>query len=216
LTGSEKEIADIKAGLGSEKEIAANEIGSEKDAKQVFHFDLPLKQPTEAQGLVGHWKLQGDCKDYSGKGNHGTGRNVTFGGGVSATAQGAVVLNGRDSLIEVPDAESLQVGTGDFSLSAWVKPEGTMSTVFGDIVSKFDAQRRRGLNFHLAGSSSGYQSMCDARHVHFGLDDGHLGPWEDCGKPWPSNNLITCFVVFEGELYCGIADAGDPQWGNRE
>jgi hypothetical protein len=166
--------------------------------------------PTEPEGLVGHWKLQGDCKDYSGKGNHGTGRNVTFGEGADGSARGAAVLNGRDSSIEVPDAESLHLGTGDFSLSAWVKPEVPMRGILGDIVSKFDARRRRGINFHMAGSSSGYTSMCDARHVHFGIDDGYLGRWEDCGKPCGSNSLVTCLVVFEGQLYSGIADAKDP------
>jgi hypothetical protein len=163
--------------------------------------------PTEPEGLVGHWKFQGNCKDYSGNGNHGTGRNVTFGEGPDGSARGAAVLNSRDSSIEVPDAESLHLGRGEFSLSVWVKPEVPMRGIFGDIVSKFDAQRRRGINFHIAGSSSGYTSMCDARHVHFGIDDGYLGHWEDCGKPCDSNSLVTCLVVFEGQLYCGIADA---------
>ncbi|MFN0050925.1 MAG: PVC-type heme-binding CxxCH protein, partial [Planctomycetales bacterium] len=85
-----------------------------------------------------------------------------------------------------------------------------MTSVFGDIVSKFDSQRRQGINFHIAGSSSAYNSMSDARYVHFGLDDGYLGEWQDCGKPCASNSLVTCLTEFEGELYCGIADAQDP------
>jgi hypothetical protein len=67
------------------------------------------------------------------------------------------------------------------------------------------------MNLTLAGSSSGYQSMSDTRHVHFGIDDNRLGEWEDCGKPCPSNSLITNLVVFEGSLYAGIADAADPE-----
>jgi hypothetical protein len=51
------------------------------------------------------------------------------------------VLSGRDSLIEAPHAESLCLGTGDFSLGVWVKPEAPLGGVFGDIVSKFDGQR---------------------------------------------------------------------------
>ena len=27
-------------------------------------------------GLVGHWKLQGDCRDYSGNGNDGVNHGV--------------------------------------------------------------------------------------------------------------------------------------------
>jgi hypothetical protein len=111
----------------------------------------------------------------------------------------------------VPSAGSLRPGTGDYSICVWVKPEVPMRSVLGDVLSKFDGKRRRGINFHLAGSSPAYNSMCDTRHVHFGVDDGYLAAWEDCGKPWPGNALVTCMVVFEGNLYCGIADAEDPK-----
>jgi len=168
-------------------------------------------RPDLREGLVGHWKLEGDWKDSSGHGHDGMGRNVDFAVGPHGEPRGAALFNGRDSVIEVADAVPLDLGTGDFSLSVWVKPEVPMRGIFGDIASKFDARRRRGFNFHIAGSSSAYNSMCDARHVHFGIDDGYLGRWEDCGKPCDSNSLITCLVVFEGQLYCGIADAGDPR-----
>ena len=172
---------------------------------------VPTEPAEPASGLVGHWKLQGDCRDSSSNGNHGSGRNVTFGPGPDNATRGAAPFNGRDSWIEVPNAVSLRLGNDDFSFSVWIKPETPMRGVFGDIVSKFDAVRRRGINFHIAGSSSGYTSMCDTRHVHFGIDDGHLGSWEDCGKPCESNSLITGLVVLDGQLYCGIADAREPQ-----
>lgn len=166
-----------------------------------------ISKAADNEALLGHWKLAGDCKDYSGNDNHGVGRNVNF---AERNGSSAAVFNGRDSWVEIPHAESLRLGTNDFSVCAWVKPESPMRSVFGDILSKFDASKRRGLNFHLAGSSSGYQSMSDTRHVHFGIDDEYLGQWEDCGKPCPSNSLITNLVVFEGDLYAGIADAEDP------
>ena len=171
----------------------------------------PQLKPTEPKGLVGHWRLQGDCRDSSGGENHGIGRNVTFGPGPNGSIPQAAVFDGRASLIEVPDAELLRLGKRDFSFAVWVKPESPMQGIFGDIVSKYDPQRRRGINFHIAGSSPGYNSMGDTRHVHFGIDDGYLGSWEDCGKPWADNSLVTCLVVFEGQLYCGIADAQDPK-----
>src|SRR5690606_32758829 len=92
-------------------------------------------------------------------------------------------------------------------LALWVKCETPMTNTLGDLVSKFDPDRRRGLNFHLAGSAPSYNGMSDTRHVHFGIDDGYLGEWDDRGKPWPSNSLISCLVVMDGELYAGIADA---------
>jgi hypothetical protein len=177
-------------------------------------LEEPVSQPHQAgadKTLVGHWPLAGDCKDVSGRGNHGVGRNIALVEGPGGLTKRATMFNGRDSVIEVPDAASLHPGTGDFSICVWVKPEVPMRSVLGDILSKFDGKRRRGINFHLAGSSPAYNSMCDTRHVHFGVDDGYLGRWEDCGKPWPGNALVTCMVVFEGNLYCGIADAEDPK-----
>jgi hypothetical protein len=43
-------------------------------------------------GLVGYWKLKGDCKDYSGKENYGTNHGVNLNTGE---------FNGKDSNIDV-------------------------------------------------------------------------------------------------------------------
>lgn len=32
----------------------------------------------QAEGLVGYWKLDKDCRDYSGKDNHGVNHGVNF------------------------------------------------------------------------------------------------------------------------------------------
>ncbi len=75
-----------------------------------------------------------------------------------------------------------------------------LRNTLGDLVNQFDPIARRGFNLHLAGSSPAYSAMSDTRHVHFGIDDGYLGQWEDCGTPWPSNSLVTCLIVFDGQL----------------
>ncbi|MBM3993494.1 MAG: hypothetical protein FJ303_04995, partial [Planctomycetes bacterium] len=38
----------------------------------------PLAQPKVdfARGLIGYWKLAGDCRDHSGHGHHGTNHGV--------------------------------------------------------------------------------------------------------------------------------------------
>lgn len=152
--------------------------------------------------LVAHWPLVEDTKDAVGH-LDGKPRNIRF-------ANGAAVFNGCDSLIQVADAEELHLGTSDFSIGLWVKSEVPLQNTLGDLFSKFDPVARRGINFHLSGSSSGYSAMCDTRHVHFGIDDGYMGDWKDCGKPCSSNTLITSLTVFDGDLYCGIADAEAP------
>ena len=85
-------------------------------------------------GLVGYWKLQGDCLDHSGHGHHGTNH------GVDLATSG---LNGQSSFIEVPSSPARSFGTADFLFSAWVHTEKELTDVLGDLVTKFDAARRK-------------------------------------------------------------------------
>ena len=161
-----------------------------------------------ALDLIAHWPLEETALDAVGQ-NHGVARHVSFGATADAAGPQAASFNGRDSVIGVPDAKALRLGNRDFTIAAWVRCAMPMRGVFGDVLSKFDSACRCGFNLQIAGSSPGYTSMSDARHVHFGIDDGYVGNWEDCGKPWPSNSLVTALVAMEGELYAGIADADD-------
>src|SRR5262245_57243210 len=165
-----------------------------------------LVRGAEPAKLVAHWPLISDARDAVGA-LHGTTNNVQFGGKDRRAAH----FNGRDSVIRVPDAAPLHLGERDFSLALWVQCETPLSNTLGDLISKFDPERRRGWNFHVAGSAPGYNAMSDARHVHFGIDDGYLSDWDDRGRPWASNSHIPCLIVFNGDLYCGIADADKPQ-----
>jgi len=156
-------------------------------------------------GLVGYWKLRGDCKDYSGKGNDGISHGVDFRSSREAR------FDGRRSCIEVPNAPSLQLGSRSFTVSAWIKCECGTAQVVGDIVGKYDPDLRKGINFHVSASAPGYSSVSDARNVHFGIDNAVEGQWVDCGRPRPENSLISTLIVYKGTLYTGIADALDPQ-----
>ena len=166
-----------------------------------------LVTPTQ---LVARWPLTADARDVIGSA-HGTPENVHFGGGRFGAPTHGAQFNGRDSRIQVPSASAMNLGVGDFSITVWVRCETPLRSTLGDLVSKFDPQTRRGINLHVAGSSPAYCAMSDTRHVHFGIDDGYLGQWTDHGKPSPSNALITTLVAYEGNLYCGIADADKPK-----
>ena len=159
-----------------------------------------------AAKLLAHWPLAQDARDVVGS-LDGELKNIEFGRAADGSKKLAALFNGRDSMIEIPADDDLDLGTRDFSLALWVKCETPLRNTLGDLVNQFDPITRRGFNLHLAGSSPAYSAMSDTRHVHFGIDDGYLGEWEDHGKPWPSNSLITCLITFDGELYCGIADA---------
>ena len=157
---------------------------------------------TEA-GLVGYWKLRGDCRDHSGRGNHGVNHGVDLRTGY---------FNGRDAYIQVPDSKSLELGEGDFTVCAWVFTGGAFSDVIGDVIGKFDPARRRGFTLNIKSSSGGYQSAGDDRQVHFGIDNARLGRWQDCGRPSRTSNYVSnSLTVFQGKLYAAITDARDEK-----
>ncbi|MDP6112190.1 MAG: LamG domain-containing protein [Planctomycetota bacterium] len=164
---------------------------------------------TESQ-LVSHWPLAGDTKDCVGD-HHGQAEALTFTDGPDGKAGGAAEFDGSRSHVRIEDHPELRMGTGDFTITAWVRCQAPMTHVFGDILSKFDPVGRTGLNLHVAGSSPAYSAMSDQRHVHFGIDDGYIGNWEDFGKPEPSSSHVTAIVTWQGELYAGIADAETPE-----
>jgi len=155
---------------------------------------------------IAHWPLSGHANDSVGT-LHGTPHGIRFTTGPSGASDTAAVFSGADSRIEVQDARTLQLGCSDFTLSAWVQCETPMRRAFGDILSKFDSELRCGLNLNVSGGSAAYGSNSDARHVHFGIDDGYLGPWQERGRPGTGNPLVSCLTVFEGNLYAGVSDA---------
>ena len=162
---------------------------------------------------IAHWPLNGDARDSTGK-HSGICHDVTFVDGPSPAA-GAVRMGAGQSRIEVPTAPDLMFGSRDLTVSAWIRCPAVMRGNFGEIIGKFHGPSRCGFTFYVAGSSPGYNAMSDTRHVHFGIDDAYLAPWQDCGKPWASNGLITDLVVYQGSLYVGIADAATPMEAAR-
>lgn len=159
-----------------------------------------------APELIAHWPLGTDARDALGN-HHGVAHKVAFGttAGVSAAS-----FNGLDSRVDVADHPAIRLCNHDFTIAASVRCAKPMTGVFGDILSKFDAEHRCGVNLWIAGSAPGYNAMSDTRHVYFGTDDGYTSDWEDCGRPWPSNPLVPTLTVFKGELYGGLSDAEQP------
>ena len=158
-----------------------------------------MKQPA----LIAHWPLSDNAEDTENR-HHGVAHNIVW-------HDGAARFNGRDSVIEVADAPELQLGSADFSVSAWIKCVQPMRGAFGDVLSKFDATRRCGLNLWVSGGSASYSAQSDARHVHAGIDDGYTGQWQDCGNPGKDNPLVSNLTVYQGALYAGTSDASNPQ-----
>jgi hypothetical protein len=155
-------------------------------------------KPAGSEGLVGYWKLQGDCKDHSGKGNHGINHGVDLKTGE---------FNGRSAYVEVPNSPSLGFGVGDFSISAWVATQNDLEDVRGEIASKYDPARRKGFHLGLDASAAAYNAQGDDRHIHFGIDNAKQSEWLDCGRPLAGCNYFSGLTVFNGDLYAANTDA---------
>jgi hypothetical protein len=156
-----------------------------------------------ARGLVGYWKLRGDCRDSSGLGNQGLNHGVDL---------AASRFDGKSSYLEVPHAPSLGLGAGDFSFSVWVWTEEVLDDVIGDVIDKYDPSRRRGITLSIDAGAGGYSSQSGDRHVHFGIDDARLGDWQDCGRPNPTSNYVSnSLTVYRGNLFAAATDAKEQQ-----
>lgn len=165
-----------------------------------------------SSGLIGYWKLAGDFKDYSGNGNHGCNFGVDFSGkGRDGKTGTAANFNGINSYIEVADNQALNLGSGDFSISVWVYTDKNLRDTLGDIVSKYDPQKRKGFNFIIMNYAGVTSSQSNYRNVLLGIDNGRIDlQWTDCGRP---GNAVMPFAltVYEGGLY-----AGTFEWGANE
>src|SRR6476660_5784192 len=116
-------------------------------------------------GLVGHWKLQGDCRDYSGHGNDGVNHGVELNSGG---------FDGVHAYIEVPASKSFKLGTGDFTICVRVYTEKQLDDIVGDVIDMYDPAARRGITLAINSSAGGFQSQGTDRHVHFGIDNARM------------------------------------------
>ena len=196
--------------LGSPAVICASRQASDGEV-----WSKGVKRVALEKGLVGHWKLDGDCKDYSGNANHG----VNDGAHLAAPGRGgrpgaAARFDGRDDYIEVPSSQSLSLGSSDFSISVWVHTDDDLDDVIGDIVSKFDPESRRGFGLSIMNNAGVTSSQPNYRNVFFGIDNARTAPqWTDCGRP--GNNIFVCaLAVHQGALYAGTFETGEREAGH--
>jgi hypothetical protein len=158
--------------------------------------------------LAGHWKLAADARDSSGNNRHGESRNIKYG------PQGFAEFNGRDSYVEIPNSDALDLGAGEFTVSAWVDIEAEDDDNPGDILSQFDPATRRGVNLGVKTLQGVTVAQSNTRNVEFGIDNARLEPeWADCGRPG-SAVFVFALSVYRGDLYAGTYEAGKEERGH--
>jgi len=91
-------------------------------------------------GLVGHWTFDGadminNVADASGQGNHGSLKGQTATSSVRGKIGQGLEFDGLDDYVNMGDV--LDVGTGDFTASAWIRTSSTTPNQY--IVEKFQS-----------------------------------------------------------------------------
>ena len=94
---------------------------------------VPNYVPTN--GLVGYWPFNGNANDESGNGNNGTVNGATLTTDRFGNANSAYSFDGVNDWIEVSNSPGLTL-TGDVTLSAWVKTNGSNGQNYQTIISK--------------------------------------------------------------------------------
>ena len=138
------------------------------------------------QGLVGHWKLDGNGLDSSGFDHHATIRGTpVLAADRLGGAAGAYSFSGNGSYFEVSDRSAFDLANSDATLSAWVK---TASAAQSWLLSKMDPAKAGGIGigagpaaslssravtyFRLSQADGGYQRIQSVAGVN--LVAGHV------------------------------------------
>ncbi|QDT44431.1 hypothetical protein Pan241w_45400 [Gimesia alba] len=161
----------------------------------------------EEEALIGDWRLQGDARDQSRFQNQGVNRGVILKPGQPAQ------FDGRKAFIEVPDSKSLQLGTGEFSIMMTVNTSADLDDVIGSVLSKYDANTRRGFQLSIKNHAGVTSSQSNDRHLQFGIDNGKIDAnWTDHGQLGEAV-LVYSMAVYDGQLFAGTCVPGEKAAG---
>ncbi|MCC7518543.1 MAG: LamG domain-containing protein [Verrucomicrobiae bacterium] len=121
---------------------------------------------------------------------------------------------GVDYRQELADQPAWRFGAGDFTIALRVHTDGHSEDIVGDLVSKFDPKTRRGFNLGVVTlSGMTFTTAANNRNIQFGIDDGKLEEWKDCGRPGNAVHIVAMAVV-QGKLYAGTLEMGADQQGH--
>ena len=110
--------------------------------------------PVPTTSLVSHWRADGTAADSVGN-NHGTLQNgATFAPGQIGQA---FALDGVDDSVSVANTATMDVGTGDFSITFWVKWNSlaTNQTLFNKGVGLFPKDQTYLVEYNVANPGTG-------------------------------------------------------------
>jgi|GEM_PF-3159155 len=87
----------------------------------IFYFISQNVYADLSTGLIAYYPFNGNAQDASGNANHGTLFGPTLTSDKQNNSNSAYLFDGIDDYIEIADSDSLDMGTSDYSIVAWVK-----------------------------------------------------------------------------------------------
>ncbi len=117
-----------------------------------------------------------------------------------------------DQPLIIPADQAPKLGTGDFSIAVWARGDAT-DRITGDLLSQYDAEKRRGFHLTLKCNPGVTTSVANWRHLQFGIDDDKPSAWRDCGRPGKAL-LAFALTTHEGALYAGTCEPGEGDTGH--
>ncbi len=108
-------------GLLADADKAAGPRKAEVDALRA-ECARAIDDAVRRNGLVGHWRLDGNARDSSGLGQDGKGKGQL--GKIDGKIEGARTFDGKDDVIELPNSSELdRVQEDSHTLMAWYRPD---------------------------------------------------------------------------------------------
>lgn len=172
--------------------------------------ELQAEEPT----LIGYWPLRGNVADQSGNNLKTTARGVELDiVGPQNAPRTAGRFNGRDSVIEISDADALRLGSGDLSVSLWLNTDSKLDDVPGDLLSQYDPATRTGFHLGLYSHGGVTNAQANSKQVHFGIDQGRLEEqFTDHGQ-LGNATYVFAMCVHRGRLYASTCHPGESETG---
>ncbi len=115
---------------------------------------LAISLQLSSQTVVAKYNFEGSAEDVSGNANHGIVHGAQPVTDRFGNQNKAFIFDGINDYIEVPNAESLNLGTGNFAVSFWVKTSN--STKPGMVLQKGSKSTHQAPQFWIRTPDSGY------------------------------------------------------------
>lgn len=189
VTVADSTLFDFEENPEIEIEI---EAGSGEITKTVL-VEIKLKDDVmeEDNGLIAYLPFDGSLEDVSGNGSDAVDYGVVFTKDRADDAHKAVLFNGLgDEALTVPNLPS----SSSFSISAWIKDDGTATTTYRTIAAKVNTDGFVGFSFRL--TKVGVQTWEHGGLNAFFNNSGSIG-LNSKTRPLSSNKWIHCVLTFD-------------------